>query len=68
VESVSHKHYGYIDQAKLDNDFVGGYPLSNCFVNEYDGKTRSECTLEERTARDTAIISKIKEVLKKMSA
>lgn len=65
VETISHKHHGYVDQNRLNNHYVSGYPLSNCFVNEFDGKTRSECTLEERTARDTAIIGKIKEVLKK---
>lgn len=66
-QTISHKSHGYIDPDRLSNDYVGGYPLSNCFVNCFDDKTRSECTPTERAARDALIIQDIKATLQSLT-
>lgn len=67
IETINKKSYWIIDKKKLDNIslYEAGYPLSNCFVNEFDGKTWLECSIEEREKRDEEIIYAIRNILKK---
>lgn len=67
IETINKKSYWIIDKGKLNNIQLheAGYPLSNCFVNEFDGKTWLECNIEEREKRDEEVIYKIRNILVK---